>query len=181
MLRNMPDRYGFVSKLLHWTMAVMIIALVVVGLYMTGLEKEDPSRVNIYAMHKSMGTLALFLLIARVAWLRITPAPALPRTFSDMEKRIMNGTRSLLYLFMALLPITGYTLSVAGGHPVSFFGLLDLPTLFEKNKALAGLAHETHELLAYAILALVVLHIAGAVKHRLLNAGGEADVLQRML
>lgn len=181
MLKNTFDRYGSLSKVLHWAMAVMIVALVAVGFYMTGLEKEDPSRINIYNLHKAVGALTLFLLVIRVAWLRASPAPELPRVFSSTEKLVTQSVRSLLYLFMALVPVSGYVMSTAAGYPVHFFGLFDLPLLFEKSKAVADFAHEAHEILGYAILAFVVLHAAAAIKHRLLNGGGEADVLQRML
>lgn len=181
MLKNSYDRYGALSKVLHWAMAVMIIALVVVGFYMTGLEKEDPNRINIYNLHKAVGALTLFLLILRVVWLRTSPAPELPSVFSKNERFLTQGVRSLLYLLMALVPVSGYVLSTAAGYPVHFFGLFDLPLLFEKNKALADFAHEAHEILGYAILVFVLLHAAGAIRHRLLNRGDEADVLQRML
>lgn len=181
MLKNTSDRYGSLSKALHWAMAVMIIALVIVGLYMTGLEKEDPNRINIYNLHKAVGALTLFLLVIRVTWLRASPAPELPSVFSKNERVLTQGVRSLLYLLMALVPVSGYVLSTAAGYSVHFFGLFDLPVLFEKNKALADFAHEAHEILGYTILGFVVLHAAGAIKHKLLNGGGEADVLQRML
>lgn len=181
MLKNSSDSYGSLSKVLHWAMAVMIIALVVVGFYMTGLEKDDPNRINIYNLHKDVGALTLFLLVIRVAWLRATPAPALPSVFSKNERFLAQGVQWFLYLIMALVPVSGYVMSTAAGHPVHFFGLFDLPILFEKSKAVADFAHEAHAILGYAILAFVALHAAGAIKHKLLNRGGEADVLQRML
>lgn len=181
MLQNTHDRYGFLSKFLHWVMAAMIVALIAVGYYMTGLDKEDPGRINIYNMHKAVGALTLMLLILRIVWLRLSPAPELPGVFSDKEKRVTKGMQSLLYLLMVLVPVSGYVMSTAAGYPVSFFGLFDMPVLLEKNKPLADFAHEAHGLMAYATLAFVALHMAGAVKHRLLSRGSDADVLQRML
>lgn len=181
MLKNSSDSYGSLSKVLHWAMAVMIIGLVVVGFYMTGLEREDPNRINIYNLHKAVGALTLLLLIIRVVWLRASPAPALPGVFSKNERFVTQSVQSLLYLLMALVPVSGYVLSTAAGYPVNFFGLFELPLLFEKNKALADFARTAHDVLGYGILAFVLLHAAGAIKHRLLDSGGEADVLKRML
>ena len=181
MLTNSTTRYGSVSRTLHWLAAALIITLVIVGLYMSGLDDNDPNRLGIYSLHKSFGILVALLLVARVLWLGLSPAPALPSVFSTTERRLTKGLQSLLYLLMALVPVGGYVMSMAGGHPVSFFGLFDLPVLLEKNKAVGGFAHEGHELMAFAIIALVLIHVAGALKHRFMNPGGEADVLKRML
>jgi cytochrome b561 len=177
----MKERYSGLSRALHWLSALIIFALIVVGWYMAGLEDNDPSRAGIYALHKSMGVLTVFLLVARLAWLRANPGPELPAVFNAKEKRITKGVQSLLYLLLLLVPMSGYVMSTAAGYPVSFFGLFPMPTLIGESKAIAGFAHEAHEILAYSILALVALHMAGAIKHRLTNKGGEADVLARML
>lgn len=175
------ERYSALSRALHWLSALIIFGLIAVGWYMTGLEENDPGRFGIYGLHKSMGALTVFLLVARLAWLRLNPGPELPAVFNAKEKRVTKGVQTLLYVLLLLVPLSGYVMSVAAGHPVSFFGLFQLPALIGESKAIAGFAHEAHEILAYAIVALVALHMAGAVKHRLANKGGEADVLARML
>lgn len=175
------QRYSVPSRALHWLSAIIILALIVVGWYMTGLAKDDPARASIYGMHKAMGVLTVFLFIARIAWLRVAPAPELPAVFNEKEKRVTKGVQSLLYVLILLIPVSGYVMSTAAGHPVSFFGLFTLPALIGESKAIAGFAHEAHALLSYAALALVIVHMAGALKHRLLDKGGESDVLARML
>lgn len=175
------ERYNGVARALHWLSALLIFGLFGVGLYMTGLDKADPARADIYGLHKSIGVLTLFLVIARLLWFRIAQAPALPSAFSPKEKVVMKGLQALLYLLMLLIPISGYVMSISAGHPVSFFGLFDMPALLGENKSIAGIAHEAHEILSWAIIAIVVLHMAGAMKHRLKDKGGETDVLARMI
>lgn len=180
MLGNTPERYGPLSRALHWLSALIIFALIGVGLYMTGLDKEDPSRLGIYNLHKAFGVLSVLLLVARIVWLRLSPAPALPAALTAPEQKVVTGVRALLYVLMVLVPMSGYVMSTAGGYPVSFFGLFQLPALIGESKALAEAAHEGHELLSYALLAFVLLHAAGALKHRL-KGNTEADLLKRML
>ncbi len=180
-MKNTPDRYGLISRALHWSSALLIIGLIAVGWYMTGLADEDPARRGIYNLHKSIGVLTMFLLIARFAWLRVSPAPALPSVFAPKEQRVTKGIQALLYLLMLLVPVSGYLMSTAGGYPVPFFGLFNMPALVGESKALAGFAHEAHAILGYGMLALVALHMAGALKHRLADRGGPSDVMARML
>lgn len=181
MFKNDAENYGTFSKLLHWLMAILIVALLAVGFYMTGLDKEDPSRGQIYGMHKAFGALTLMLLVIRIIWLRISPAPQLPAVFTAKEKRVVSGVKGVLYLLMFLMPFSGYVMSSAAGRPTSFFGLFDLPMLIGENKALAEIAHEAHELLAFAIIAFIVLHLAGVMKHRLKDRNGPSDIMNRML
>lgn len=175
------ERYSAPARILHWVSAAIIILLVVVGIYMTGLAEDDPSRRQIYGMHKSFGVLSILLLIARFVWLRLRPAPALPAVFNAKEQRVTKGIQALLYLLMLLVPFSGYLMSTAAGYPVPFFGLFEMPALIGESKAVAGFAHEMHEILGWGILAVVALHAAGAIKHRLTDRGGPSDVLARML
>lgn len=181
MFNNNAENYGSFSKLLHWLMAVLIVALLAVGFYMTGLDKEDPSRGQIYGMHKAFGVLTLMLLVIRIVWLRISPAPVLPAVFTAKEKRVVSSVKGVLYLLMFLMPLSGYVMSSAANRPTSFFGLFDLPMLIAENKAIAGAAHQAHEILAFVTIALIVLHVAGVMKHRLKDRNGPSDIMNRML
>lgn len=180
MLGNNADRYDLLSRAIHWFSALLVFAQIGVGSYMTELAKTDPSRLSIYNTHKAFGILVLLLLVIRLVWLHISPAPTLPAVLSATEKKLFKVVKVGLYLLLFLVPLAGYTMSVAGGHPVSFFGLFTLPALFAKSKALAGFAHAVHGPLAYLLLALVALHLAGTIKHRL-KGNAEADLLKRML
>ncbi len=181
MLKNSATSYGAFSKTLHWLIALGIIMLIIVGVYMTGLDKTDPAKREIIGMHKSFGALMMMLIVLRLIWLQISPAPTLPSAFNAKEKLLTKGVHKILYLLMLMTPISGYLMSNAGGYPVSFFGLFELPALIDKSKAIGGFAHEAHGILAFTMLAFVVLHVAGAVKHRLQDRGGERDILSRML
>ncbi|GAB6041175.1 cytochrome b [Endothiovibrio diazotrophicus] len=180
-MTNDEKHYGTASKLIHWVSAAVILTLLGVGIYMADLPEEAAGRLQLYGLHKSFGVVALLLVVARLVWLRVSPAPPLPGVFEPKEQLVVKGIQKLLYLLMILVPVSGYVMSNAAGFPVPFFGLFDLPTLVAKSKAIGGFAHEAHEILAYTLAALVALHVAGAIKHRLKSKGTAADILQRML
>ena len=181
MLNNTQTEYGVVTKTLHWLIAALIIGLLAVGLYMADLDKEDPLRRSLFAFHKATGALTLMLVVLRLVWLRISPAPALPAVFEGKEKMVITGVKGVLYLLMVLIPVSGYVMSTAKGFPVNFYGLFDLPTLLSKSPGLGEFAEGAHEVLAWGIMAFIALHLAGAAKHRLKDKGGETDILKRML
>lgn len=184
-LGNSPSDYGLLSKALHWLMAVIILTLIGVGIYMADLprdtEEQKQYAFQFYGLHKSFGVVALLLIIVRLAWIRLSPPPVLPAVFEPKEQKVVKLLQGLLYLLMIFVPLSGYIMSNAGGYPINFFGLGELPALIGKSKELGGIAHEAHEIMGFAMLALILLHVAGAVKHRIKDKGGESDILKRML
>jgi cytochrome b561 len=181
MLTNTADRYGLVSRLLHWLMALMIFIMLGVGTYMADLDKGDPLRPQLFGMHKAVGVTLLMLAVLRILWIFAAGRPTPPRALQPKEILISKAVIGLLYLLMLLTPVAGYLMSNAAGAPVSYFGLFQLPAFIGKSGELREALGELHEILAYGILALVVLHVLGALKHRLLSKDPEADVLKRML
>lgn len=185
MFNNSSSEYGLFSKLLHWLMAIMIIVLIGVGLYMAGLPKETTEQkqyaFQFYDLHKPFGAIMLMLIIVRLSWLRLSPPPELPAVFDAKEKTITLTIRSLLYALMLLIPVSGYIMSNSAGHPINFFGLINLPAIVGKSEDLRSLAHTAHKTMAFAILALIALHIAGVLKHRIKDKDGDSDLLKRML
>jgi cytochrome b561 len=181
MLTNSADRYGLVSRLLHWLMALLILAMIGVGAYMTDLDKEDPLRAQLYTLHKEIGITILALAVLRILWLLAARPPVLPAALQRWEVILARATTGVLYLLMLATPIAGFLMTNATGKPVSYFGLFNLPVLIGENHDLHETLEEVHGFLAFTILALVGLHAAGAIKHRFLDKDPEADVLKRML
>ncbi len=172
-------KYNISMRILHWLMAILILCLIAVGFYMEGLPKEDPIKYTLYGLHKSFGVMIIFLFVVRIITRIRSSIPPLPEGIKPLEKKLSHGIHHLLYLFMILVPVSGYVMSDAGGHDVKFFGLL-MPDFFEKNKEIGGIAHEMHEIIPYVLLGIVILHVAGAIKHRFFEPK-ENDVIGRML
>jgi cytochrome b561 len=181
MLVNSTDRYGLISRLLHWVMALMILTMIAVGAYMTDLDKEDPLRLQLYTLHKEIGVTLLALAVIRILWILASRPPRLPAALRRWEVILAKATTGLLYLLMLATPIAGYLMTNTGGKPIGYFGLFDMPVLMGENHDLHEVLEEVHGFLAFTVLALVGLHVAGAIKHRLIDKDPEADVLKRML
>lgn len=170
------QRYHFLLRLIHWFMALTIICMFALGLYMTGLEKADPLRTTLYGLHKSFGALMLCLLIVRVAVRLFTAKPRLPKQFALWERGLSHLTHFALYVVMFQVPMSGIWMSNSWGHGVSMFGL-ELPRLFPEDREIAPQASETHEMMAFIIIGLVVLHVLGVLKHRFID---KHSILYRM-
>lgn len=180
MLTNSENRYGVLSRALHAIMLLLIFGMLVVGMYMTELDKTDELRKVLFGKHMSTGVLVLMLAVMRVAWLKISPAPRLPVALENWEKFLTTVIKSLMYLLMLLIPISGILMVNTKGHAVNFFGLFELPMLTGENKELHEWLEETHEFFAFSLVFLIVLHTLGALKHRYFDLNTDLDVMKRM-
>jgi len=160
MLLNGPDRYGVVSRAIHWITALLFFVMLGVGLW-TGL-------------------LVFGLTLFRLLWLVITPPPPLPDTLQAWEILLARFVRILMYVLLLAIPVAGYLNLAYDGQGATFYGLFTIPPLVAENHALHEAFEEVHELLVWSLLFLVLLHIAGALKHRY-ELGPGVDVLRRML
>ncbi|VVC75638.1 hypothetical protein AQUSIP_09280 [Aquicella siphonis] len=176
-VRNSQYEYGSVAIFLHWVMALLIIILLILGLYMTGLP-VSLRKLRFYGWHKELGVLVLGLVIVRVAWRLGNVTPLLQPYLPVWEAVAARCTHWAFYLLMGALPVTGWIMSSAAGLPVSFFGWFVLPDWVAPNEELRVYFREIHEYLAYTLIALICLHVAAALKHHFIN---KDDILRRML
>lgn len=167
----MISRYTPTAVGLHWLMALLIVAAFSLGLYMSDLP-ISPAKLKYYAWHKWMGVTVLLLATLRLAWRLLHRPPPLPAGMSGWQRRASDLSHRLLYLLMFVLPLSGWLYSSASGYPVVYLGLVQLPDLVGKDKALAGVLHETHELIAFALAGLVAVHFAAALKHHFIDRDG---------
>lgn len=178
MLKNTPESYGCVAKALHWVIGLLVVVLLGVGLYMTDLERS-PIKFQLYGMHKAFGAVVLGLMLFRLLWrVAISPAPGPVPTHAAWERRLSRAVHYAFYVALIAMPLSGWALSSAAGYPVSMFGLFSLPDLVGKNESLAEAMGEAHEILGNVLIALIILHVAGALKHHIVDKDG---TLRRML
>ncbi len=176
-LKNTYENYGWLAKLLHWVIAILIIGMLAVGLYMSDLP-HGLQKLKLLGWHKEFGILILSLAIVRVCWRIINIVPPMPLGMPKIQVLAAYAVHYLFYIFMFAMPITGWLISSAGGLPVSFFGLILLPTLIPADHATMKFLEEVHKYLAYGLIATIVLHLAAALKHHFINRD---NVLKRML
>ncbi len=174
-LQNTDNDYGLIAKLFHWLIAVMILGLLPVGLLMVGME-NSPFKFEVYAMHKSFGLLVFFLGLGRILWRFISPAPDHMENHKYWEVTLAKAAHFWLYVCIIGMPLSGWLMSSAGEYPVPFFGI-QMPALMGKDAQAAGLFKDIHEILGFTLMAILALHIAGALKHHLID---KDETLQRM-
>jgi cytochrome b561 len=161
-------------------MALVILFLLGLGIYMTEfLPKDSPNHLQVYELHKSFGVVALIFIFIRIVNRFIKKAPALPDTMPKIEQILSHLGHLGLYVLMLVVPLSGFLMSNSFGFPVKFFGT-ELPVLIGTNFDQGKLFAEAHELGAYALLGLVVVHVAAVIKHRFFDKP-ENDVLKRMI
>jgi len=173
---NTSESYGWMSKVLHWIMALIVMVMIGVGLYMTGLPKGE-SRTAIYATHKAVGIVVFLLLLHRFTWHFISPTPGFPSYFTEKEKKITKLVKYLLYLCLFIMPVSGYLMSSFGGHQISFFSLIQIPMIFTKNEMIGSIFKEVHYYISFAFIIFIALHVAGSLKHHFIV---KDDALKRM-
>jgi cytochrome b561 len=169
------DRYSRGAIAFHWAIAALVLFNLWLGLFHENLPRDW----KVMPVHKSVGITILALTLGRIAWRLLHHPPRLPEPLPAWEKAVAHSVHFILYALLLILPLTGWLLSSnpEKPRPVSFFFLFDLPVL-PATPALASGAHEAHELLGYLMTALVLIHIAAALRHHFLLRDG---VLGRML
>lgn len=169
------QRYNRTARLLHWIIAALVIAQLLTGLLHDALEKT----VQLMPVHKALGLTVLALVLVRLGWRLTWRAPPWPISMSGLTQAAARAVHALFYVLLVALPLSGWLFSSASARPLTWFGLFAVPKFsVTKPGAVYGISHEGHELLGWLMLAMVVLHVAAALRHQYLLKDG---VLQRML
>lgn len=161
---------------LHWIAALLIVCNLALGVTMINLALS-PSTLRLYGWHKWIGITVLLTAAARLAWRWAHPPPpavAMPA----WQRRAAAGTHAALYVLMLAIPLSGWVYSSSTGVSVVYLGLVPLPDLVGKDKALAGVLKAVHAALNFTLLALVCVHVGAALRHHAADRNG---VLPRML
>jgi cytochrome b561 len=174
----MSERYTPAAIALHWIVALLILANLALGLYTVDLPLS-PTKLRNFSYHKWIGVTVFMLAAARLLWrLRHAP-PALPVAMAPWERRAARLTHALLYVLFFAAPLTGWLFSSAAGFQTVYLGVVPIPDLLSKDKALADALRLAHRSINYALAAVIVLHAAAAaLKHHFIDRD---DVLRRML
>jgi len=168
--------YTHTAIALHWLAGLLILCGFTLGLSLKDLA-ISPQTLRLYGYHKWIGITVFLLAMARLAWRWSHPAPP-PVAMPEWQRRAAAATHALLYAFMLVIPLSGWIYSSATGVEVVYLGLVPLPDLVPKDKALASALKVVHVTLNYTLLALVTVHAGAALKHHFVDRD---DVLRRML
>ena len=172
-----PARYSSTAIFLHWLVAALVIGNFALGWYMHELPLS-PAKLRYYSYHKWVGVTVWAVVLIRVAWRLSHPVPPLPPGTPKWQVHAASFSHLALYALTLVIPISGWMMSSAAGFRVVYFGLLPLPDLVPKNEAWFEYLRAVHEYFNWALLTLVLVHVAAALKHHYFDAD---DVLKRML
>ena len=172
------NRYTAVAIFLHWTIAIAILGLIAVGWIMGDMDKNDPLRTPLYELHKSTGLTILLLSIARIVWRLMNPPPPEP-PMPKLQATVASLVHIAFYVLIIVMPLSGWLLSsIARAGGTEFWGLpwTDVPgtgsLTSEQRQSLDPLIHNVHSKLAWVIIVMLGLHVAGALKHQFVDKDG---------
>ena len=172
-----PSAWSAGIKFFHWLVAALILAQFVLG-WLAASWPLSPTKLSLFVWHKSIGMLVLALVTLRLVCRLATRAPALPPDMPGWERVAAHASHVLLYLLMVAMPLSGWVVSSASGVPFKIFRQLPLPAIVAVDKHTAELAALVHFLLGVAFAALLVVHVAAALRHHFVKRD---EVLVRML
>jgi cytochrome b561 len=197
-MNQASTRYTKTAKVLHWLIAIGIFAMFALGWFMSDLPKEAPKQMaydlldlGIYTwnlseevsprtfyfnLHKSIGVTIFALILLRIFWRFTHKPPAILATYKTWERKLASGAHHLLYLLMVALPLSGVVMAINSKYGIKWFGM-DFMSGTD-NKPIRELFKEAHEIIGLIILAVIILHIIGALKHKLID---KDETLNRML
>jgi cytochrome b561 len=160
------------ARLLHWTMAVLVLATIPAGFVMVqpGLDRETQNALFIF--HKNVGVLLLLLVIVRLVYRGLNSPPPLPSSVPPLQQRIAHASHMAIYLLLVVMPVAGYVRVRAGGFPIESLDALGIPAIVPRSDALAAFAKSTHYVGGIALTVLVVLHCSAAFYHGILKRDG---------
>ncbi len=172
------SRYTATAIVFHWIVAILVLTMIGLGIYMTGVPKGSPDRAFYFNLHKSIGVTTALLVIVRLWWRVKNPPPSLPSTMPGWEVQAAKVSHALLYMCVILMPLSGFAATQFTKYGVNYFGLFKIPPMGSQNKVIYDLLQGIHGVTAILLILLVTIHVLAAFKHLLIDRD---KVFQRML
>ncbi|WP_263143188.1 cytochrome b [Pseudomonas sp. RIT-PI-AD] len=167
--RNSPTRYGLVSILLHWVVALVVFGMFALGLWMVGQDYYSPWYRTAPEIHKGIGLILFAVMLARLAWRFLSPPPPAPASHGRLTRVGAKAGHALLYLGLFALMISGYLISTADGRGISVFGLFEVPATLTAIPDQEDVAGKVHLYLAWALVIFAGVHALAALKHHFID------------
>ncbi|WP_027132411.1 cytochrome b [Geminicoccus roseus] len=166
----MSARFTAPARLLHWVMAVLILAMLFIGVGMVStVSTRYPM---LLAIHRPLGICILVLALVRLAWRLGQPAPPLPADLPAVQRAVARLSHYLLYALMIALPLVGWGMLSAQDYPIVLAPGLHLPPILPADPMLYANLRAAHEVLAYLFFAAILGHAAAALMHGLVRRDG---------
>jgi len=158
----MARPFPLLSRLLHWTMALLILAMLFIGVAMVS-SLSDYHR--LVAIHRPLGILLLVLVAVRLINRLLSPPPPLPAAMPAVLRLAAEASHWLLYALMFAVPVVGWAMLSAAGYPIQLVGAVHLPSILPHDRALHAVLRPLHTGLAYLLFATFLAHLGAALTH----------------
>jgi cytochrome b561 len=167
--KNSQQSWGWMSLLIHWLSAVVIVGLFVLGLWMVELTYYDSWYHKAPNSHKSIGILLFILTCWRLLWMAMNLKPVPLMSHTRTEQKLAKITHRLLYFLLLAVMISGYLISTADGRALEVFSWFEVPAIIYGFAGQEDIAGSIHLILAYGLILLAIIHTLAAVKHHLID------------
>ena len=189
------NQYTKTAKILHWLIALGIFGMFALGWFMSDIPKEAAKqsvfdifdlgifhwtsaeevspRSFYFNVHKSFGVTIFALIIIRILWRLTHTPPALLASYKAIERKLANGAHRLLYLLMLILPLSGVIMAVYSKYGIKWFGIDFIKGL--DNNPMREIFKSAHEIIGLILVATIVIHILGALKHQFIDKDETMD------
>ena len=168
-------RFAVPQRLLHWVMALCILSMLFIGVGMVAT--VSAKYLTLVQIHKPLGIAILVLVLIRLSLRFHYGAPALPADLPAPIKLAANLSHYLFYALMIAMPLLGWAMLSAASYPVVLYGSLHLPAIVSLSPKLHTLLWHAHYYLAFVFFALILLHVAAALFHKLVRHDGVFDAM----
>lgn len=176
-IRNTSAEFGMVSKVLHWLIAVLMISLIVIGWYTSGLDDETVLYWRMLDLHITLGLSVFVLFFIKVIWMVLSPNPDFVSGLSSWERLAARIVHGFFMVAIALIPVAGFLYVTSDGEPVNLYDLVEIPDIGSYSKTVRNVFYDMHMYAAYGCATLIVIHIMAALKHHFIDLD---DTLRRI-
>ena len=176
--KNESNRYSKVSRMLHWTIAILFISLIPMGIFASMIPEDTEYRNAYYVVHKTIGVTVFLLVIVRLIWNRLSRRPSLDNALTSREEKLAHRAHNTLYFMMLAIPITGFMMTSYHGYETYFF-FWEMQPLWEQSEIYQVWGGFHKYLLPYLLYIVLGAHILGALKHQFIDK--HANAFKRMV
>jgi cytochrome b561 len=176
-MTNSTRHFSPLARLLHWTMAVLILAMLFIGIGMVATVSHAHD--TLIALHRPLGVALLVLALIRVCVRVKNGSPALPSDMPALQRFAAKASHFVLYALFIAMPLIGWAMLSAGGYPITLFDGYHLPAIAPQNVSLFALLRALHTWFAFALFATMLVHIAAALFHGLIRRDGVFSSMAR--
>ena len=173
------ERFAIPQRLLHWLMAICILSMLFIGVGM--VSTAAPKYLTLVQIHKPLGIAILVLALIRLALRIYYGAPSLPLDLPEPMKLAAYSSQVILYALMIAMPLLGWGMLSAAAYPVVLFGGVHLPPILPVSASLHTLLWHAHYYLAFAFFAIILMHVAAILFHKLIRRDGVFETMAPVL